>query len=333
MNQNRTPESDLHEICQQVRSDLEALQGAQLFITGGTGFFGQWLVDALLEVNQAFGLSLEITLLSRRPDWVKARFKDASVTCLEGDLLSGKSLLSEGRSYTHLIHMAAPVNQVKDRNESYDVSVQGTQTITECAQHWGVSRFLFTSSGAVYGNGLNTSHSLTEEFTLEGAEYSEYAQGKRRAEEILLQQTDFQVVVARCFAFMGPHLPLEAPFAVTQFIRSGLFGEVIQLTGDGRPLRSYLYGVDLVRGLLQLLVRGKTGEVYNLGSDVPVSIRDLAEEIGQYFGVPVKCQAPGMGPIPAYVPNIDKIKSELGFSIHVDWKTALARTLAWYRGE
>jgi dTDP-glucose 4,6-dehydratase len=106
-----------------------------------------------------------------------------------------------------------------------------------------------------------------------------YGCGKQLAEHLCaLYAAEFgiEIVVARCFAFVGPDLPLAAHFAIGNFIRDALSGKDIVIKGDGTPLRSYLDQDDLAHWLLALLADGRTGEAYNIGSDEAISIADLA---------------------------------------------------------
>jgi nucleoside-diphosphate-sugar epimerase len=143
------------------------------------------------------------------------------------------------------------------------------------------------------------------------------------------------VVIARPFAFLAPGLPLEAHFAAGQFIRDALEGRPLRIQGDGRPLRSYLYGTDLARWLWSLLLRGQPGRAYNVGSDRAVSIAELARIVAQAAGgLPVTtAQAPGAGPAPAYVPSVRRVREELGLVPTVPLEEAVRKSLAWYRGD
>ncbi|MFI5298749.1 MAG: NAD-dependent epimerase/dehydratase family protein, partial [Polyangiales bacterium] len=120
-------------------------------------------------------------------------------------------------------------------------------------------------------------------------------------------------------------------FAFGNFVADAIARRSIVVRGDGTPRRSYLYASDLARWLWALLARGVSGRAYNVGSDVAVSIAELAREVGRIGGVGVEVlgtPTPGVAP-PRYVPAIDRARSELGLDVHVDLATAIQKTLAW----
>ena len=136
--------------------------------------------------------------------------------------------------------------------------------------------------------------------------------------------------MARCFAFVGPDLPLNVHFAIGNSIRDALTAESITVAGDGTPLRTYLHQSDLAHWLFTLLERGRPGEAYNVGSDEVISIADLAHLVRDALapGKPVHILGkPDRGASRnRYAPNIRKAQQELGLSVTVPLAEAIRHT-------
>ena len=140
--------------------------------------------------------------------------------------------------------------------------------------------------------------------------------------------------IARCFAFVGPHLPLDANYAIGNFIRDALRGGPIQVQGDGTPWRSYLYAADLAVWLWTLLFRGPAAEPVNVGSDQAVSIAQLAHRVQTLLapGAEVIILQEPKADVQAtrYVPSIERARA-LGLETWIDLDEAILRTAAWHR--
>jgi dTDP-glucose 4,6-dehydratase len=335
---------DVSTILRHTAGIWDELRGARVFITGGTGFFGKWLLETLVAANQRFALGMQAAVLTRRPAEFRTEARhladDHAIHLHEGDVRT--FAFPPGR-FSHLIHAATPASAQLNENDPelmLDLIIQGTRRALEFARHSGVTRALFTSSGAVYGQQPSDLRHVPEEFT--GAPdsldvRSAYGVGKRVAEQlcaIAYQRHGLPVTIARGFAFVGPHLPFDAHFAVGNFLRDGLKGNKIHVSGDGTPFRSYLYAADLAGWLWTILVRGKPCRPYNVGAEEDLSIVELARKIAHYFKTEVEIAKPAdpQWPVERYVPSTERARKELALKAWTDLDTALDRTARWHQG-
>lgn len=324
------------------RTICTALQNRRILVTGGTGFVGTWLLNTLLRNEREANLGLKVLVLSRDPSAFLAANPQLaswkSMQMLEGDV---RGLDPSGIEVDLILHGATPASQHLNESsplEMADIIIRGTQQVLNLAARCGAKRFLFLSSGLAYGTQSSQCTAVTEammgdlnSLDPKGA----YGNAKHFAEHLCIQHGlafGFEVCIARLFAFVGPLLPLDAHFAVGNFLRDGLAGRAIQVQGDGTPLRTYLYAGELSHWLWTLLAKGKPGEAYNVGSDEVVSIRELAEAVAIQCGVPVHVAGiPHAGRLPArYVPDIQKA-GDLGLRPILNLEDSLRLTLAWHR--
>ena len=167
---------------------------------------------------------------------------------------------------------------------------------------------------------------------------SAYGEGKRAAETLCTlysRQYGFEAKVARCFAFVGPYLPLDAHFAIGNFIRDGLNGSPIIIKGDGTPMRSYLYAADLAIWLWTILFKGQSQRTYNVGNEDSISIAEMARRVAQQFQPAMEIETRGKvdanKPLERYVPETARAKNELGLDALIKLNEAIERTIAFYR--
>ena len=282
----------------------------RLFITGGTGFFGKSMLDYRLRHPEWPWAKAEWVVLSRSPEQFKsanaALANQPGISFVAGDV---RDFAFPGGYFDAIIHAATSAVTTMSDDEMTSVILDGTKHIAEFAMTTGCSNVLFTSSGAVYGP--RTAPANEED---DCRPFTAYGKGKLEAEKILIE-SGLEAKIARCFAFVGPHLNRGIHFAIGNFIQNCLDGKPIVINGDGTPLRSYLYAEDLVKWLFAILERGQSGRPYNVGSDHAVSIRELAETVRKVMGsnsdIIVKGEpVPGQRPS-TYVPIIERAKSEL----------------------
>lgn len=162
--------------------------------------------------------------------------------------------------------------------------------------------------------------------------FSADAAGKRAA-ELLAATSGLRVEIARCFALVGPHLPLDAHFAAGNFLRDAAAGKPIVVRGDGTPIRSYLYASDRVIWLLTIRRDGRGDYPYNAGSDRPTTIAELAQLVADIAGgLPVEfLQNASAGAAERYLPDARRAQQEVGLGVLIGLSEAVRKTLAWIR--
>ncbi|MCJ7673342.1 MAG: NAD-dependent epimerase/dehydratase family protein [Acidimicrobiia bacterium] len=335
---------DLDGVLDATRDLWRDLVDARILITGGTGFFGSWLLESFAWANDRLQLGSSGMVLTRDPEAFAAKAPHLAdheaIRFVRGDV---RDLPSDLGKFDAVIHAATSASADLNRTDPMmmlDTIVDGTRRVLDTAAASGAIPVLLTSSGAVYGRQPPEIDRMPETWTggpdpLDPG--SAYAEGKRLAElcgVLFASSTDLQVKHARCYAFVGPYLPLDRHFAIGNFIRDGLAGRPIRIQGDGTTVRSYLYAADLAVWLWTVLLRGETGRAYNVGSEESTDIAGLARTVaGALDPVPaVEIEGrPRAGPIDRYVPSTERARTELGLEQRVSLSEGIARTVAWHR--
>jgi dTDP-glucose 4,6-dehydratase len=333
------PQEDLNR-CHEVlgMESWQTLKGQKIFITGGTGFVGKWLLGTLLDADSKLNLNCQVTLLSRDPtaflrDWpeIVNRFK-----WITGDV---RTFPIDNYDFDVIIHAATEVVENLPPEDLFSICCDGTRRVLELAKKCRASKFLLISSGAVYGP-LPSGMTHVPETFLGGPDpllsSSAYGEGKRVSEWLAVHASSerFEVMIARVFALVGPHLPLDKHFAIGNFIQAAIKNEEIIIKGDGTPYRSYLYAADMAAWLWAILLRGKSGYPYNVGSDESISIFDLASRVcrlldcDSQISVLKKSNSLTNNPL-RYVPDISRMKSELMIPAPFSLDDAIIRTAKW----
>ena len=351
--QTSVPREDLEHILDHTRSLWEPLRNETLFITGGTGFFGKWLLESLAFVNSTLDLGIQAVVLTRNLDaFSKAaphlscnpalRFVQGDVRTFHADGIRTQLGKAAPERYSHVIHAATEVSatlHTQNPSETMDTIVEGTRAVLDFAVASQARRFLFTSSGAVYGRQpADIVHLAEDDLDGRGCTHpdSAYGEAKKLAEMLCVsyhQQHGLEPLLARCFAFVGPHLPLDGAFAIGNFIRDALEGKQITVKGDGTPCRSYLYAADLAIWLWTILLKGQPCTPYNVGSEESISIRHLAEMVAESLApgakVVIEKSSNLNAPASRYVPSTARARNELGLKTWISLEESIRRTAQW----
>jgi nucleoside-diphosphate-sugar epimerase len=333
---------DLDHVHALVGDRWQALSGKRLFLTGGTGFIGKWLLATLLDANHRLGLNCRVTVLTRDRKAFHGHAPqlaaDRHVELVQGDVRSFD--MPRGR-FDLLIHAATDVTNPAAPFDTFDTCLQGTRRALEFAALAGTSRVLLVSSGAMYGRQPPTTPALAEDFNgapdplLPG---NAYGQGKRAAEWLAVAMAEahgLRLTIARCFAFVGPYLPLDRQFAIGNFMRDAMAGSPIVIQGDGTPWRSYLHAADMAAWLWTLAAQGRDRCAYNIGGEEAVTILQLAQRVvaalGSQSTITVQKAAQPGTPAERYVPDVRRILGELHLPAPIPLDDAIRRTAQWHR--
>ena len=337
------PTNDLDHILNSVGNKWENLKGATILLTGGTGFIGKWILDSFLYANKNCNLNAKIIVISRNPEKFSRVYPAiagySEIEWFAGDIIE----LPKGNFPVckFAIHAATDVVIKNSPDVILKTSLLGTQNVLDAISNEKEHcRLLYISSGAVYGDIPASVEKISEEWAGAPSLFtskSAYGEGKRIGELLcqaaVEEREGLEVSIARCFAFVGPHLPLDKQFAIGNFIRSALLNETIQINGDGSPLRSYLYIADLIHWLWVMLFEGENCRPYNVGGDEIISIKDLAYKVNEVLNCSLDVEL-GQSTKPnassnRYVPSLNRIKEELNLSPSFDLDTSITRTAKW----
>ena len=338
-------QEDVENIFKIVGSDLSRLQGKRVLITGGTGFIGTWLLETISWLNKNSNKPCKVYVPTRNPAAFARKAphlaSNPEIVLIPGDIADFQYPDDECNFIIHAAAPGEPRALIQDSLGVAETIVRGTRRVLELATQKNIEGFLFVSSGAVYGVQPPDLERIHEDYL--GAPdvtniRSAYGEAKRYAEMLCTlyhQRHGLPIHIARPFTFVGPYQDLSAGFAITDFIRDGLQGGPLTIHGDGTTVRSYCYAADMTSMLWEVLLQSPVGRVYNVGSDVSISISELANNVISFLDKPMEVimmSKPQPNSKPArYVPDINRVRLELGVDIYTDIDKAIQRTISWLK--
>jgi nucleoside-diphosphate-sugar epimerase len=331
---------DLEEVVAEVACHWDALRGGHILITGGTGFIGTWLIESFVAAEKEMKLGAHATVITRDPDRYRAKAphlaNHPSIRLFTGDL---RTTDFPSGNFSHVIHAAADASRSQSSDgpvQVFDTIVTGMRRLLDFCAQSEVPNLLFLSSGAVYGSQPADLPRINEDYPSgppTNNPASSYAEAKRRAELLCTAYaatSAMRVAIARCFAFLGPHLPMNGPFAAGNFVRDVIRGGPVAVCGNAATVRSYLYAGDLAAWLWIMLLNPRAAGIYNVGSDQPVTIGELAEMFASSGGVGIRFTETPTGAPSRYVPCVDRARMQLGLQVRLTLDEGIRRTLRWY---
>ena len=339
-------QDDLDHILADTAALWPLLKGQRLFITGGTGFFGKWLLESFCLANDRLGLDAQAVVLTRNPESFSHQMPhlaaNPAIRLHTGDI---RTFTFPDGEFSQIIHASTTSAVATYNNErpidKFTTIVHGAQRVCEFASQCGCRNMLVTSSGSAYGPQPEQYPFMPESWT--GApqvftpEASALGESKRVSELLACmygEQHSFGVRIARCFSFVGPHLQLDIHYDIGNFIRAALEGRPIVVNGDGTPLRSYQYISDLTTWLWTIMLKGESGRLYNVGSMDTISIGELAALVASCSGNRSEVRILGKpvagSRMNVYVPDTNRAMKELALRQRVGLQEAIMKTMDFY---
>jgi dTDP-glucose 4,6-dehydratase/UDP-glucuronate decarboxylase len=352
--------TDLDLLSNQLEGEFDALSGRNVLIAGGAGFLGYYLVQGALHWNRTHAAQppIIVTVLDNFirgvPGWLIAMEQDPNLRLLKHDITQPlPTAVGDVEYLIHAASIASPIYYRKFPIETMDANVNGLRflldySLTQKRKSKPVEGILYYSSSEIYGDptpdNIPTPESYRGYVSCTGPRAC-YDESKRYGETLCVnfaREHGLPIKVARPFNNYGPGLKITDGRVIPDFARNILDGEDIVMFSDGSARRTFCYVADAVAGYYKILVKGRSGEAYNIGVETPeISMSELADRVAAlgrelfgYTGRVVRQQSTDKEYLvdnpSRRCPVITKARTELGYHPQVTIDEGLRRSLIWY---
>lgn len=318
-----------------------------ILITGGAGFIGSHLCEALLNLRHNILVydnfnnyySPELKRENIRRNQMLAKKIGTSFIVVEADIRDKDALNECFKKYKFdiVVHLAACVGvrpSIDNAQLYVDVNVQGTTCILECMKKYGVKKLLFASSSAVYGNNKKIPFCETDN---SDSPISPYGATKKSGEILCYtyhQLYNINVACLRFFTVYGSYL--RPDLAIYKFIENIYYNKTIHLYGDGFTKRAYTYIDDVINGILLALKWINTDilkfDVFNIGNYYTIELNEVVATIEQQLGKSsnITHMAIPLGDVNITYADISKATKKLGYTPNTSFKLGIEKTISWF---
>ncbi|MDB5085328.1 MAG: epimerase [Bacilli bacterium] len=316
----------------------------KIVVTGGAGFIGSHLVERLLQAGHQVG-TLDNLSTGRIVFLTNDQYKH-NHTLVQGSVTDRallEKLMDQCDVVFHLAAMLGVKNTVENPLQIIESNIDGTRNVLEMAYKKHV-KVIFSSTSEIYGKNQTLPFQESSDRVLGPTSIHRwcYATAKALDEHLCFAYADkgLPVTIVRYFNAYGPRQSSsQYGQVVPRFITAALKNEPIEVYGEGTQSRCFTFIDDTVSGTVSAMEPKANGLAFNIGSDTPITIYDLAHLIARSVGssspivkVPYdKAYGPGYEDMPARMPDLSRSKSILGYAPTVSLQDGLQRTIAWYR--
>ncbi len=313
---------------------------SKIVVTGGAGFIGSHLCEALLQRDH------DVTALDSFDDFYDPRIKRRNLetaaanrlfTLVEGDIRDeGAVDRAIGDDVDVVVHLAARAGvrpSIEQPLLYTDVNVLGTAVLLEACRRHGVGTFIFGSSSSIYGN--NEKVPFAESDPADNP-ISPYAATKKSGELLCHSYHDLYGMAITCLRFFTVYGPRQRPdLAIHKFARLISAGEAIPVFGDGSMMRDFTYIDDIIDGILRSADRAGGYHIYNLGESEPISLSELIARLEETLGrtAIIDRQPLQPGDVDRTFADVSLARQELGYQPSTDLRTGLARFVEWFHND
>lgn len=342
---------DLNSILEDISDLTKKLEGKTILISGGSGFIGTYINTVLYLLNKKVlqkkckVISLDNYITGSRKNFL-SDIKDKNFQFLHHDVRLPLALNEPVDFIIHAAGLASPFYYKKYPLETIESAILGAKNLLELSRITRPESFLFFSSSEIYGD-PDLEHVPTPE-TYAGKVSSIgpracYDESKRLTETLCVtyhQIYKTPIKIVRPFNVYGPGMKHTDYRVIPTFLYSALRGKNLPVHDKGNQTRTFCYVSDAITAIFKVLLKGRPGEIYNIGNDTPeISMYELASIISDIVGTGVKPRRKSYPPnYPAgepqrRCPDLTKIKNELKYKPKVDLKEGLKRSIEWFRNE
>ena len=344
--QNKLIAGDCAHSYLNVSKKLNKLKGKSLFITGGTGFMGSWICEMVYYMNAVHDMDISLFLMARNQDRFDKNFpylkKSKKIKFIRSDV---KDNLDLPKSVNYIIHAAAnPDNRFHSSRpfESMTTVGEGTSALLQSAMRLSnLENIVNVSSSSVYSTTLKKGERFSEELLGPCGDNrfsNSFSEANRYGEALCYSarsELRLPITTVRPFTFCGAYQSIDSPWAINNFINDALHERPIRIHGDGKDIRSYMYGSDLAAWILVIMLHAKSGQTYNIGNSDAYSLKEIAEKVAIFFQ-PKSSIMTNTSLVMDHnhsilLPDVTKAKQDFGLEQFTDINIAIERTAQWYK--